>query len=220
MRIAVSQPEHFPYLGFFQKMCACDLFVILDDVQFSGPRSFQNRNRYLNKYSEYIWFTVPVKKGAYFQLINEVEVSADRKWRSKLKRRLYQDLKFERFDEIYDYENLLDINLASINYCRHIFDISTPMIKASSLNIKGQKAERIYNLCKMLNADTYVAGLGSKEYMSSADFKDIEVQFFYPQIENYESSLVYALRHAEEVSLSLRQICSSPLSYCKGDKIL
>lgn len=220
MRVAISQPEHFPYLGFFQKMCVCDLFVLLDDVQFSGPRSFQNRNRYLNRDAGYTWFTVPVKKGAYFQLINEVEVSTDGKWRTKLKRKLYHDLKFKNFDEIYSYDKLLDINIASIDFCRRVFNITTPMIKSSSLNITGHKAERIFNICKKLNADTYIAGLGSHNYMASSDFKDIEVQFFYPQIENYESSLVYALKRAEKVRVLVQQICSSPISYCKGEKLL
>ncbi len=220
MRVAISQPEHFPYLGFFQKMCACNLFVLLDDVQFSGPRSFQNRNRYLDRDAEYIWFTVPVKKGSYFQLINEVEVSKDEKWRPKLKRKLYQDLKFDNFDEIYSYDKLLDINIASIEFCRHIFNITTPMIKSSSIKITGHKTERIYNLCKELNADTYVAGLGSSNYMMSSDFKDIEVQFFYPQIENYESSLVYALKQAEKVRFLAHQICSSPNLYCKRKELL
>ena len=43
MKITIHQPEHFPYLGFFQKMQEADLFVILDDVQFT-KENFQNRN--------------------------------------------------------------------------------------------------------------------------------------------------------------------------------
>jgi hypothetical protein len=35
MKVAIHQPEHFPYMGFFQKMKAADAFVILDDVQYS-----------------------------------------------------------------------------------------------------------------------------------------------------------------------------------------
>lgn len=194
MRVAISQPEHFPYLGYFQKMCACDLFVILDDVQFSGPRSFQNRNRYINSNGEYTWFTVPVKKGAYFEIITDVEVSKDDKWRKKLERRLRYDLKFQAFDRIYNYEKLVEINMASIDYCREVFGIKIPMIKSSQLSVVGEKADRIYNICKKLGATTYVAGLGSIDYMQTADFKDINVQYFQPIIPNYESSIIYTMK--------------------------
>ena len=48
MKITIHQPEHFPYMGFFQKMESADLFVILDDVQYT-KNNFQNRNKFLNK---------------------------------------------------------------------------------------------------------------------------------------------------------------------------
>ena len=35
MKIAIHQPEHFPYMGFFQKMEKADMFIILDDVQYT-----------------------------------------------------------------------------------------------------------------------------------------------------------------------------------------
>ena len=48
MKITIHQPEHFPYIGFFQKMESADLFVILDDVQYT-KNNFQNRNKFKNK---------------------------------------------------------------------------------------------------------------------------------------------------------------------------
>ena len=34
MVITIHQPEHFPYEGFFQKMEAAELFIILDNVNY------------------------------------------------------------------------------------------------------------------------------------------------------------------------------------------
>ena len=48
MKIAIHQPEHFPYMGFFEKMDIADVFVILDDVQYK-KNNWQNRNKFLNK---------------------------------------------------------------------------------------------------------------------------------------------------------------------------
>ena len=59
MKIAIHQPEHFPYMGFFQKMEAADMFVILDDVQFTKG-NFQHRNRLLNNMCKEEWFTIPL----------------------------------------------------------------------------------------------------------------------------------------------------------------
>ena len=71
MIVSIHQPEHFPYLGFFQKMKESDLFIILDNVKFK-KNNFQNRNRFLNSNGEEEWFTVPVEKKANSKLIKDV----------------------------------------------------------------------------------------------------------------------------------------------------
>ena len=47
MVVTIHQPEHFPYGGFFQKMAASDLFIILDNVNYR-KNYYQNRNKLLN----------------------------------------------------------------------------------------------------------------------------------------------------------------------------
>ena len=47
MVVTIHQPEHFPYEGFFQKMEASELFIILDNVNYR-KNYFQNRNKLLN----------------------------------------------------------------------------------------------------------------------------------------------------------------------------
>ena len=125
------------------------------------------------------------------------------------------DLKFQAFDSIYNYEKLIEINMASIDYCRDIFGIKTPMIKSSQLSVAGAKAERIYNICKKLGATTYIAGLGSLNYMQAVNFKDINIQFFQPLIPNYESSIVYTMKpdlvipRFEDILLNSEKYCVS-----------
>ena len=80
--MAIQQPEHLPWVGFFNKMSQCDLFVYLDNVQFK-KRYFENRNKV--KTNDGIkWLTVPVfTKGKYTQNINEVIVYNEPKWKKK-----------------------------------------------------------------------------------------------------------------------------------------
>ena len=44
MIIFVHQPEYIPWLGFFDKLARCDVFVIYDDAQYVHG-GYQNRNR-------------------------------------------------------------------------------------------------------------------------------------------------------------------------------
>ncbi|MBM3527027.1 MAG: WbqC family protein [Alphaproteobacteria bacterium] len=58
MIVAVHQPNYLPWLGYFSKMARCDVFVFLDDVQFS-------KNSYINRVQidgggAARWLTVPV----------------------------------------------------------------------------------------------------------------------------------------------------------------
>ena len=79
MIVTIHQPMHFPYMGFFQKMKSADLFILLDDVQFSknDKYSFYNRNKFKNSSGSDEWFTVPVEKRANKKLIKDVLISED-----------------------------------------------------------------------------------------------------------------------------------------------
>jgi len=57
-RIAIHQPNYLPWLGYFHKMASADVFVFLDDVQFSKG-SYTNRVRILSPKGPK-WLTVPV----------------------------------------------------------------------------------------------------------------------------------------------------------------
>lgn len=56
MVVAIHQPEHLPWLGFFNKMANADEFVILDNVQYR-KRYFQNRNKILVNGGGYVYWS-------------------------------------------------------------------------------------------------------------------------------------------------------------------
>jgi hypothetical protein len=83
MIVTIHQPEHFPYMGFFQKISIADIFVVLDNVNYR-KNYFQNRNKIRSSSGEDIWLTVPVEKKATSKNIKDVVTSKDNKWRKKI----------------------------------------------------------------------------------------------------------------------------------------
>lgn len=190
MVIGIHQPEHFPYLGFFQKMKKCDIFVILDNVKFK-KNNFQNRNKYLNTHTnKEEWFTIPVSKKSNSMLINEIKVE-DGVWRKKIKKQLSQRFPKIDINYVYDHDTLVKINMSSIGYCALKLGFSPPtMIMSSELNVEGSKTELLYNICKELNATKYISGQGGIDYLDTDNyFKDIELEIFKPEVKDYFTTL-------------------------------
>lgn len=187
MTISIHQPNHFPYLGFFQKVSMSDIFVILDDVKYS-KNEFYHRNKFKNKSGNDEWFSMIVEKGAHNKLINEVLLADSKLWKKKLLRKLELAFK-EDFSEIYSFDKLVDVNMASIKYCMEKLNISTPLILSSSLKVKQTSSQRLVNICKKLNATKYIAGPMAHTYLDESLFENIEVVYQKLEVPNYYSTL-------------------------------
>ncbi len=197
-RIAIHQPEHLPYYGFFNKMNKVDTFVILDDVQFL-KNTFQNRNQIRTSNGEQ-WLTVPIKLLHHTQKINEIEIDNSKDWQKKnllsiqynYQKAPFYSIYYPEFEKIYlkKETHLVNLNLNIINFFMKHLSIKVNLILSSSLNIKTQKTERLIDICKKLNAKTYLSGTGTKEYMDESFFpkNNITLEFnhfthpTYPQL--------------------------------------
>jgi|15BtaG_2_1085339.scaffolds.fasta_scaffold01703_2 hypothetical protein len=187
MKVAIHQPEHFPYMGFFQKMSEADLFVILDSVKFR-KNYFQNRNKFLNNSGDDEWFTVPVEKSASSKLIKDVAVVESANWRRKINTKIRQNLKVD-VSSIYEPGSLSEINMRSIRWCMAKLNISVPLILSSNLQVSGQKSELLASIMKELGGNHYISGPSGKDYLDMSYFNGIEVSFFEPSVPNYYSML-------------------------------
>ena len=156
MKVTIHQPEHFPYMGFFQKMAEADLFVVLDNVKFR-KNYFQNRNRFLNNSGNDEWFTIPVEKSAPSKLIKDVCVSANSNWRKKLVTKIKQNMGVE-ISHVYEPDTLIDINMKSIEWCRDKLNIKVPMVLASDLPVEGQKSQLLANIVNYVGGTQYISG--------------------------------------------------------------
>lgn len=190
MRCAIMQPTYLPWAGYFSMIENVDVFIFFDDVQFSR-RSWQQRNR-INLNQQEKWLTIPVKKtGLRDQLINKVEV-VDDKWKTthfNLIKQAYGKSKY--FDEVYTIfeeaiikstTNLLaEINVNFIMTVMKYLNINTKILYSSNLKSEGKKSQYLLNICKEINADTYISAPGSMKYIEGEGYfenSNIKVEKF------------------------------------------
>ena len=152
MRIAIMQPGYLPWLGFFELMHHCDLFVIFDDVQYT-KKDWRSRNKIRTK-DGWMWLTVPVQtKDRRFQLINEAVIDHTSNWRQKHiksvevhygKARYLKEF-FPAFKEIvgFKWERLVDLDLELIKWLAGALGIRRDIVMSSSLKTTGGREEKI-----------------------------------------------------------------------------
>jgi len=196
--IAIHQPNFLPWIGFFYKMLKSDVFVFLDNVQFS-KNSYQNRVKIKSSQGA-IWLTVPVLH-KFGQLTKEVKINNREQWREKHLKTLELNYKkasffkpvFELLQEIYfkeEWELLVDFNIELIFSISKFLEIETEMIRASSLNVSGKSTDLLINIAKELNASIYLSGKGGANYQDEEKFRanGIELKYsdfthpVYPQL--------------------------------------
>ena len=188
MIVGMHQPNHLPYLGFFDKMKKSDIFVMHDDAQFNN-REFQHRNK-IRTYDGWKYLTVPVyeKKISINQIKikNHVQIGK-RKWsiahfeliRSWYKKAPYFSTYEEDLRKIYEkeYEKLIDLNMNLIRFLMIAFDIDTKILYSSSFGFKSKGTQKIVDKVKALEGDVYLSGPAGRNYLDMSLFKDIKVEF-------------------------------------------
>ena len=200
MLVAIHQPEHMPWLGFFEKLLRADVFVLLDDVQFSKG-DFQNRNRVKGRGGAQ-WLTVPVAQ-RFGQRINEVEVAGDA-WRAKhwktLRSCYARAARFEEFaggfEELYgrSWPKLSELNVAAIRLLARAFGLKKEFVFSSTLGATGQKSELVLNICKAVGASRYYSGRAGASYLDADAFRGAGIEIVVQKFEHpvYEQQFTEA----------------------------
>lgn len=176
MKCAIMQPTYFPWIGYFSLIDSVDKFVILDNVKLE-KHSWQTRNRIKTSNGE-SFLTIPthVPKGRLDTLINETLLATETNWRDKhLKGIYFAYLKSNYFKDIYkliekliyfDIDNLSEYTTNIIREISCNIGVNTEFIISSRMdNIKGEKDERLVNICKLLKCNTYYSPQGSAVYI-------------------------------------------------------
>lgn len=186
MIVSIHQPDYIPWLGYFYKMAHSDVFVYLDDAQFSNEAG-QNFNWIKTSQGKY-QMHIPVEYH-FKDLINTVRTKDELKWKQKHLRTIEMNYKRGKFfDEIYPgykeiferpYNNISEFNIAINNYIADGFGLHPKFIVNSSLDIKTFREQRIIDICKILGADEYLSGNGARAYQTEQHFADAGLKLAY-----------------------------------------
>ena len=196
MRVAVHQPNYLPYLGYFDKLDAADVFIVLDTVQFA-KHDWQNRNRIRTK-DGWQWLTVPVID-RFPERIDQVEINGRTDWPRKHGQALrlhyggcrFWDAAGPALIELLQrpWQRLRDLNVAVLDRLCQQIGIRTRRVLASTLQAREEPTDRLIDLTRAVGGTVYLAGSQGPAYMDVARFAQagiaVEVQAYrhpvYPQ---------------------------------------
>ena len=172
--IAISQPTFFPWIGYFDIIDQVDVFVILDDVDFS-KQSWHQRNKFKTA-NDLKWFTIPVKSLPKIKL-NKIEIINSDRLSIKFKKfiqtnynksnyyKSYSGDIFEIFEKSILENNLANLNINIINFFLKELKIKTKIKLSSELNINKKRSDKIIKICELFNERKYLSSTGSKIYL-------------------------------------------------------
>lgn len=162
MKIAITQPNFFPWLGYFDLLDAVDCWVSLDNVQVV-KRSFIVRNKILDPQGEAKWMSVSLKKHSQKSNINEVFLLDEDWWTSHLAKikNYYREAPYlqdylPRIEEIMtpkDHETSLgQYNFRTVNALADLIGISYETKIASEIiaTLEGDPEQKLLSLCEVI----------------------------------------------------------------------
>ena len=199
MRVSIHQPNFLPWMGLFNKIALCDLFVVLDHVQASGGAGWLSRNRLLVN-GNASWLTVPTRKsGRFGQRVRDVEIDYGHRFISKHLGRIESNYRkayaFEpvvtAFAKMLErrYRYIAELNLEFILWVCTYLGISTQIVFSSDLATINPKVETktgnglILEICRTVGATYYVSGTGGLDFIEPCSFERVGISFHFQTFE-------------------------------------
>ncbi len=204
MKVFIIQSNYIPWKGYFDAINLADIIVLYDEMQYTKG-DWRNRNIIKTPKGKQ-WLTIPIRvKNHHFQKINEAKTDK-KNWASKHWKSIQQNYSkassFKEFQcffsDLYLEANHLNF-LSEVNYLfltevANLFQIRTKFIWSRNFDLKGNKSEKIFNICKELGATDYLSGSSAKNYLEEDLFikNDIKVNWL-----DYSNYKIYPQLHGK-----------------------
>ena len=179
--VAIHQPNYFPWFGYFSKIAQSDVFVFLDDAQFS-KNSYINRTRVLID-GKKKWLTIPARFSFGDKICTVEPARSD--WVEIHLQTLenyyrtapcFTDVHPEITGILKDAnaENLAEINIRIVKEISDRLGLTATFHRASELDIpKTSSDTRLIEIVHALAPEgVYLSGRGGAIYQSEERFRE------------------------------------------------
>jgi len=191
--IAIHQPNYIPWLGYFYKIYQSEIFVFLDDVQFSN-QGLHNYH-FIKTPNGPVRLRIPVIQ-TLGDKINEVKIRNESDWHKNHLNQLYANYRrTSYFEEVYSdfsrlltesHEYLTSLNISIIEFICKKLGITFHFIRSSELNLNSVKEAKIIDVCNARGGTIYLSGTGARAYQNEADFLKNGIQLKYSEYKIFE----------------------------------
>jgi len=230
-RVAILQSNYIPWKGYFDLIRAVDLFIILDEVQFT-KNDWRNRNRIMTPAGTR-WLSIPIATAEKFgQSIEETRVarlSGNKSWAVAHWTRLAQCYQaapcFAAFANpvrdlllgLREEEFLSRINVTLLRGLCDLIGIRTPIVMSREFASSGRKAERVLSLCQAAGATHYLSGPAARAYLDPAMFAEAGIAVAFADYTGYPEypQLHGPFEHGVSILDLLFHVGADALAYMK-----
>lgn len=194
LTVGIHQPNYAPWLGYFAKMAAADVFVFLDDVQFS-KNSFINRVQIATPNGKPSWLTVPVSF-RFGDRISEVRPANDT-WPQRhlailcdrYRRAPHYDETASWLTDIFQAlppGDLAAVNLMLIETIARKLGIACQFRRSSEFKTDGATSDdRLISILQQIGGNVrYLSGKGGANYQDPAKFEKNGIELEYTRFQH------------------------------------
>ena len=162
MRIAIHQPNFCPVKGYFDKIAAVDLFVIMTHCQWEKGK-YQNRFHVGDE-----WNTMAINHGLD-PIKEKVYTNHEDDWMKIVSR--YP--KLETFSKCIS-SVMWSTNCCIIRQVMRMLNLKTKIAFDFPTHLRG--TQRLVEICQYYEADEYLSGVSGKKYLDLPQFDNAKIK--------------------------------------------
>ena len=198
--VAVLQSNYIPWKGYFDLIHDVDLFIFLDDVQYT-TRDWRNRNR-IKTLDGPRWLTIPVGSREDLRICDVALPGGD--WAQRHFRRLQAHYRQAPFFELYRgfleevYGELRPPTLSEFNrrltvtIARDFLGIRTEFADSRQYTRVGRRQAGLLEILRQAGAAVYLSGPAGRNYIQAEQFAAVGIELHWKDYRGYpEYSQLY-----------------------------
>lgn len=185
--VAIHQPNLFPRLSTLAKLWAADVWVVLDDVQFTR-RDYQHRARLgpLEHAAAQRWMSLSVRlpygRSTQIRAVRVIDREVSQRRVQRLTRQIYGGgphwaplgVAIERVVELMaESDRLAEIGTASTTRMLELTGWAGEIVWSSQLPGRAERSARLADLTRAVGGTDYLCGTGGAAYLDREPFYEL-----------------------------------------------